>query len=73
MRQNRRMSHDSKSQRERFRLDDQTKEARLAQLRQRFQAATPPTRRPAFRWPTDWRRTGVAVVIVVILLAVWLG
>jgi hypothetical protein len=61
--------------RERFRLDEQTKEARAENLRRRFQAATPPTRKAQFqlpRLPADWRRASFAAVLAVILLLVWL-
>lgn len=69
------MSHDINSQRERFRLDERAKEARVEDLRRRFQAATPPTRnRPSARWQwsVDRRRAFVAVVLAAILLVVWL-
>ena len=67
-----RMNHDADSQRARFRLDEQTKAARAENLRRRFQAATPPTRRPPLQWPVDWRRGVCAGLLAVILVLVWL-
>lgn len=53
--------------------DEQAREAALKAMRARFAAATPPTRpRKVLREPVDWRRSGKALVLILILLAAML-
>jgi len=59
------------SNRHRFQRDDQTKEARLENVRRRLQASTPATRR-VFRLPPEWRRPlAVGVVMLILLWVLW--
>lgn len=59
--------------RDRFSLGDDEKARKLARVRSRLQAATPSTQGRKFRpFNTDWQRTGMALVLLVILLVVLL-
>lgn len=55
-----------------FARSDADKAAQLARVRQRLAAATPPTPRPRRKLAWDWRRSLLAAVLLLILLAVWL-
>ena len=58
----------TQGKRDGFGQDEQAKAEKLARLRQRLAAATPPTKKPVWRYQWDWRRSAQAAALIAILV-----